>query len=116
MPVYDYFCARCGPFTDMRPMADSALPHECPACGEDAPRAFLTAPYLAVMTSERRLAHTTNERSASSPQALSSLQRTHGSGCGCCSGKSLRSEKGADGSARNTRKSFPARRPWMISH
>jgi hypothetical protein len=98
-------------------MADSALPHECPGCGEEAPRAFLTAPYLAAMTADRRHAHATNERSASSPRAFSALKRTHGSGCGCCSGKSLRYDNGAGGdkSGSNT-KGFPARRPWMISH
>jgi hypothetical protein len=26
MPVYDYLCAKCGPFTDMRPMVESDLP------------------------------------------------------------------------------------------
>jgi putative FmdB family regulatory protein len=114
MPVYDYLCARCGPFTDMRPMAESELPHECPACGKDAPRAFLTAPYLAAMSTERRVAHATNERSASAPQTLSGMKRTHGSGCGCCSGKSLRYDK--SGSGRTGAKGFPTRRPWMLSH
>jgi putative FmdB family regulatory protein len=117
MPVYDYLCARCGPFTDMRPMAESALPHECPECGKDAPRAFLTAPYFAAMSADRRLAHATNERSASSPQVLSTSNGSHGGGCRCCSGKSLRYEKSARGGASPTSaKGFPARRPWMISH
>ena len=117
MPVYDYLCDRCGSFTEMRPMSDSALPHECPGCGKDAPRAFLTAPYFAAMSAERRLAHATNERSASSPKVLSGLNGSHGGGCGCCSGKSLRYKKGAQGGAsRGGAKSFPARRPWMISH
>ncbi len=114
MPVYDYLCDRCGPFTDMRPMADSGLPRECPGCGKDAPRAFLTAPYFAAMSAERRLAHATNERSAAAPQALSKLKKAHGSACRCCSGKSLRPDKHADGGA--DAKSFPTRRPWMISH
>ena len=56
MPVYDYLCRRCGPFTDMRPMADCDLPSACPGCGRKAPRAFLTAPYCAAMSAERRLA------------------------------------------------------------
>jgi putative FmdB family regulatory protein len=117
MPVYDYLCARCGPFTDMRPMAESDLQHECPRCGKDAPRAFLTAPYFAAMSAERRLAHATNERSASSPQALSDMKRAHGNGCGCCSGKSLRRDKSARGDAgRAGVKGFPTRRPWMLSH
>jgi putative FmdB family regulatory protein len=121
MAVYDYLCARCGPFTEMRPMAESALPHECPGCGDDAPRAFLTAPYYSGMSSEARLAHATNERSASSPQTLSGMKRTHGSGCGCCSGTSMRYNKGAGRksdrkSDRPAAKGFPSKRPWMISH
>ncbi len=117
MPVYDYLCDRCGPFTDMRPMSESALLHECPECGKGAPRAYLTAPYYAAMSTERRLAHATNERSASSPQVLSASKGSHGSGCGCCSGKSLRYKKSTRGSASPSgAKSFPARRPWMISH
>jgi putative FmdB family regulatory protein len=116
MPVYDYLCTRCGPFTEMRPMAESDRPHECPECGKDAPRAFLTAPYFSTMSSERRLAHATNERSASAPQTLSGL-KAHGGGCSCCSEKSLRYDKGArTGSNRGAAKGFPTKRPWMISH
>ena len=117
MPVYDYLCARCGPFTDLRPMAVCDRPHQCPGCGKDAPRAFLTAPYFAAMSAERRLAYATNEKSAASPAVLSNLKNSHGAGCRCCSGKSLRpGQRGrsdADGSAA---KSFPSRRPWMLSH
>jgi putative FmdB family regulatory protein len=117
MPVYDYLCARCGPFTDMRPMADCDLSHECPSCGQHAPRAFLTAPYFATMSAERRLAHATNERSASAPRALSSLRQAHGSGCSCCAGKPLRSTaQRRTATNRGDAKSFPTRRPWMLSH
>src|SRR5579864_8884775 len=84
MPVYDYLCVRCGPFTDMRPMAKCELPHKCPECGKKAPRAFLIAPYFAAMSADRRLAHETNERSASAPRTLSGSR--HGKGCSCCSG------------------------------
>jgi putative FmdB family regulatory protein len=113
MPVYDYLCNRCGPFTDMRPMAECDLPHKCPQCRKKAPRAFLTAPYFATMSGEKRLAHATNERSASAPKAFSS----HGGGCNCCSGASMRYKKNSRGStAENGAKSFPSKRPWMISH
>jgi putative FmdB family regulatory protein len=117
MPVYDYLCGRCGPFTEMRPMAECELPFACPVCGKNAPRAFLTVPYFATMSSERRLAHAKNERSASAPRALSDLKKTHGSGCSCCSGKSLRPDnrKGGD-TDRTASKSYPTRRPWMLSH
>ena len=69
MPVYDYLCERCGPFTEMRPMAECDVPQRCPRCGRAAPRAFLTAPYFAAMSAERRSAHATNERSAHAPAA-----------------------------------------------
>ena len=111
MPVYDYLCARCGPFTDTRPMADSDLPQECPGCGEDTPRAFLTAPYFATMSTERRLAYATNERSATAPRGLSGSRQTHGGACSCCAVKPLRY-----GKSRTDAKSFPGRRPWMLSH
>jgi putative FmdB family regulatory protein len=112
MPVYDYLCTRCGPFTDMRPMAECDMPKDCPRCGEEAPRAFLTAPYFAAMPAERRLAHATNERSAHAPVTLSDMKKNHGAGCSCCTGKSMcKTKRGKNGA-----KSFPGSRPWMISH
>jgi putative FmdB family regulatory protein len=116
MPVYDYLCTQCGPFTEMRPMAEADRSHECPVCGEDAPRAYLTAPYLAAMSQERRLAHATNERSASAPLKLSGA-KAHAAGCSCCSSKPLRlKEQRRTGTKGREVKGFPARRPWMISH
>ena len=112
MPVYDYLCAACGPFTEMRPMAEFELPFDCPSCGREAQRAYLTAPRLSGMSAERRLAHATNERSANQPSTFSSMKKSHGAGCACCSGKSSRmTRRGTSGS-----KSFPTSRPWMISH
>jgi putative FmdB family regulatory protein len=112
MPVYDYLCSDCGPFTDMRPMAECELPSDCPACGSSAPRVILTAPHFAAMPVAARKAHAANERSAHEPRSFSSSKSSHMAGCACCSGKSSRmTRRGKDGS-----KSFPARRPWMISH
>ncbi len=109
MPVYDYLCGDCGPFTDMRPMAECDLPSDCPACGASAPRVILTPPHFAAMPAATRKAHAANERSAHEPRSLKS---SHGVGCACCSGKPSRmTSRGKDGS-----KSFPASRPWMISH
>jgi putative FmdB family regulatory protein len=110
MPVYEYLCDECGPFTAMRPMAECELPHGCPDCGGQAPRVILTAPHLSSLSAERRLAHARNERSAHAPQALSALKESHPSGCACCVGKRV------VGRGRNGAKSFPASRPWMISH
>ena len=45
MPIYTYLCAECGPFTELAPMSESALPAFCPVCGEAAPRTMsATAP------------------------------------------------------------------------
>ena len=111
MPYYDYLCAECGSFTETRPMAEAALPRPCPDCGAEAPRAILTAPRMTTLSSERRAAYATNERSASSPRVSGGQ---HASGCSCCSGLSRKPAGGA--SSAKAAKSFPAARPWMISH
>jgi putative FmdB family regulatory protein len=112
MPVYEYLCNGCGPFTDMRPMAECDAPSDCPACGASAPRVILTAPHFSTMSAAKRQAHAVNERSAQAPQTSASFRASHGAGCACCSAKSSRmTRRGKDGS-----KSFPASRPWMISH
>jgi len=110
MPVYEYLCRDHGAFEAMRPMAEYAEPCACPDCGQEAPRVMLTVPRLAAMGAETRRAHETNERASHEPRST----RTHGPGCGCCSGgRSARSSalRRPDGS-----KSFPSKRPWMISH
>lgn len=112
MPVYEYLCNDCGPFTAMRPMAECELPQECPSCQADAPRVLLTAPHCTTMSADRRRAHATNERSAHAPRPLAEYKASHPSGCSCCSGKPSR----LVARGRNGSKSFPASRPWMISH
>ncbi|MGU3360885.1 FmdB family zinc ribbon protein [Methylobacterium sp. M6A4_1b] len=104
MPVYDYACEACGPFTVLRPMAQFRDPHDCPDCGTSCGRAFLTAPNLASMDAGRRKAHATNERSQHAPRKSSG----HGPGCGCCGTRAKSNPTAA--------KSFPNARPWMISH
>jgi putative FmdB family regulatory protein len=108
MPIYEYGCDDCGPFTMLRPMADYATPQQCPECGVAAPRVMLTVPSIAGMSSSRRAAFATNERSAHEPR-LASATGAHRPGCGCCA-----PAKRADRPA--AAKGFPAQRPWMISH
>jgi putative FmdB family regulatory protein len=112
MPVYDYLCDRCGPFTLMRPMAESALGASCPDCARSSPRAIMTAPRLSTLSSAQRQANAINERSAHAPRTLAESKAAHGPGCSCCSAKptSARAQK------RNGAKGFPDKRPWMISH
>jgi len=108
MPVYDYECPSCGPFAVLRSMSEFELPHDCPGCGSEAPRAILVAPAIAGVSRARRIAIETNERSSHEPRKSSA----HGPGCGCCSGRKATSQ--VDGAA--AMKSFPSARPWMISH
>ena len=111
MAIYEYLCPDCGPFDVSRPMAESALPHACPACGKLAARAWLSAPAYAGMNSGLRHAHATNERARHEPRLASQSGHIHGPGCGCGSGPSKSTVTGPGGE-----KSFPAKRPWMISH
>ena len=74
MPVYEYLCNDCGPFTDMRPMAECDAPQDCPHCAIEAPRVILTAPAFFCMPSDKRKAHATNERSANAPKTVDRIQ------------------------------------------
>lgn len=110
MPVYEYSCYDCGVFEELVPLSRYAEPCDCPECGAESPRVLLSVPRLSVMSSSTRQAHETNERSADSPKRTS----THGPNCGCCGGGKKKNSKTLhrpDGS-----KSFPTKRPWMISH
>ncbi|MBU6420103.1 MAG: zinc ribbon domain-containing protein [Proteobacteria bacterium] len=111
MPVYDYMCPHCGPFTALMPMASWQDDLGCPECGVAAPRALLTVPHLATMNAAKRKAHAVNEKSAHAPE---STRRTgkHPPGCGCCgkAGAKLKAD------APTPMKTFPGSRPWMISH
>ncbi|MBX6394037.1 MAG: zinc ribbon domain-containing protein, partial [Burkholderiales bacterium] len=61
MPVYEYLCAECGPFTVLRAMEERGEPHECPACLQPAPRVLLSAPALATMPAAARPPHPNNQ-------------------------------------------------------
>jgi putative FmdB family regulatory protein len=108
MPVYDYLCSDCGPFSAIRPMAEFDLPQLCEECGEAAPRALLTAPAMFGSDPGQRRAAEVNERSAHAPKRA----KRHPASCGCCSGSGRKALKAEAVGA----KSFPAQRPWMISH
>ena len=109
MPVYDYACDDCGVFTAFRPMSAFRDPCACPGCGNDSPRAFLSAPALAGMDANRRRAMATNERSAHEPKRSAA----HAAGCSCCTGSKGSSRTAISPSGA---KSFPGSRPWAISH
>jgi putative FmdB family regulatory protein len=108
MPVYEYLCATCGPFTAIRPMAEFEQSQPCEHCGEPAPRALLTAPAMSGLDPGRRQAATVNERSANAPARA----KRHPAGCACCT-RAGRQKPRAEPVAA---KSFPSQRPWMICH
>lgn len=85
MPLYDYQCAECGPFSEYRPMAESGLPLDCPACGASSPRALLGAPGFAALTSAARHSMATGGRGGHAPTRASTGGHAHGAGCGCAS-------------------------------
>ncbi|UPK36129.1 zinc ribbon domain-containing protein [Bradyrhizobium sp. 186] len=120
MPVYEYLCGDCGPFKDLRPMAECDDPQACPNCETMAPRVILTAPNFFCMPSEKRKAHAVNERSTHAPQTLAQYKALHGPGCGCCSSGKTASDKKKPArlvtKTKSGAKGFPTARPWMISH
>ncbi len=68
MPTYEYECADCGPFTDVRPMAEYDRPQPCPDCGALAPR-LLTCAAIG--------------GGAAAPDSGAAV-RSHAGGCACC--------------------------------
>ncbi len=75
MPTYEYECADCGPFSEVRPMAEFDRPQPCPDCGTDAPR-LLTAPAL----------------SGGAQQTNAGTALAHTGGCACCMPRRLSAE------------------------
>lgn len=105
MPIYEYRCPECGPFTTSRRMAERNDPADCPDCRTPATR-MISAPRLALLDASRRHAHTTNERSSHSPRV--EKRHVHSSSCGC--GQTPRAASPGAVKART------GHRPWMISH
>jgi putative FmdB family regulatory protein len=117
MPTYDYACPSCGGFEAFRSLAMRNDPADCPDCSMASPRVFVSAPRLACLSSETRFAMDTNERAQHEPRSSKGLDGSysrlrHPPGCGCCAtSKKATTVRSADGA-----KSFPSKRPWMISH
>jgi putative FmdB family regulatory protein len=76
MPLYDYACPRCGPFSTWGTVLAHEQPADCPDCGEASPR-MVAAPNLSCTSSGVRLAHERNERSAHEPR-LVTHEQMHG--------------------------------------
>lgn len=113
MPTYDYACPACGGFEALRTLSQRDEPAACPDCGTASPRVLSAAPRLAWLDVTTRRAMDVNERARHEPQSSRDYQRLrHPAGCGCCSP----GRRSATVTAANGNKTFPSKRPWMISH
>ena len=108
MPLYEFECARCGAFTELRGLERSSAPARCPHCREMSPRVFSVI-NLRALRPEARTAHERNERSAHAP---------HVCGSGCSHGpvrpKAKARTKGDKPALQYSTKRN--RRPWMLGH
>lgn len=108
MPLYEYQCRKCGPFTEIRSVDRSGLPADCPECGRASAKIFPII-NLRTMRPENRMAHERNERSAHAP---------HVCGAGCSHGpskpKAARVKSGDRPALQSSTKRN--RRPWMLGH
>ncbi len=73
MPVYDYACESCGPFSAQAGMAAFDQPAPCGQCGRPSPR-MVAAPNLGRTERSARIAHERNERSAHEPRVVTHEQ------------------------------------------
>jgi putative FmdB family regulatory protein len=76
MPTYEYECADCGPFSEVRPMAEFDRPQPCPDCAKPAPR-LLTLPSIG---------------GGARDDAGAAPMRAHPGGCACCAPRRLSAE------------------------
>jgi len=109
MPLYDYECRTCGEFQEWRSMSEWEAAAPCPSCSVPASR-LVAAPMLAVLSSNNRIAHERNERSAHEPKVVrrADLPRDHHHH-GAPHSPLIRQQFG------EVHKS-PADRPWMVGH
>ena len=108
MPLYEYHCADCGPFTQLRTLDQSSGPAKCPECGTWSAKVFSVI-NLRSMRPANRTAHERNERSAHAPHAC-------GSGCshGHAKPKQRAKPPGEKPALQFSTKANS--RPWMLGH
>jgi len=104
MPLYEYNCAECGPFTELRRLSECDMPAECPTCADTAAR-MISVPRLAIMAKNNRTAWERNEKSAHEPRlAKAGHHHDH------------KSDHGHNHQHKHTHKHTPSGRPWMLGH
>lgn len=99
MPLYEFFCAECGPFEQRRAMSQASEPADCPSCAEPAPR-LISAPNLRRTTPLQRMMLGRNEAGAE--------PRVSRSPTGA--------EPGAPAEPHTHNHKHHPHRPWMLGH
>lgn len=74
MPTYDYACAQCGTFSELRRIADRDRGADCLKCGEAVTRVPLASPHVSGLSS-------LHERDTQDGRYA---RMRHAAGCGCC--------------------------------
>jgi putative FmdB family regulatory protein len=106
MPSYEHHCETHGNFTDLRSFDRSSEPADCPVCGAICERA-VSAPRLAILDKNTRVARERNERSAHEP-------RVHVCHSGCNHAHQNPTRKGQGKNPGLTAYTGP--RPWVVEH
>ena len=109
MPLYDYRCTTCGDFRSWQRMSESADGAACPGCEETATR-LVTAPSLALMPNNNRIAHSRNEKSADQPEVATRASMDRGQ-----TGKPHGQQCSGHGH-QHSGLGHSHGRPWMIGH
>ena len=104
MPLYEFNCAECGPFTELRRLSECDMPMECPTCAAPASR-MISAPRLAIMAKNNRTAWERNEKSAHEPRLVKAGHQ-HDHKC----------DHGHSHQHNQTHKHTHSGRPWMLGH
>lgn len=110
MPLYDYHCRDCGDFRSWQSMNESDANVACPDCDLSATRS-VTAPSLALMPSNNRIANSRNEKSADQPEVITKKAPQDGGG-----GVGGHAHGGHQHSGHNHSHGHSHGRPWMIGH
>jgi putative FmdB family regulatory protein len=86
VPYYAYDCPGCGPFEQLRPVAEAGAAGHCPGCGAEGRRVY-SPPGLALLARPLRRALDREERSAHEPEVVTSKRGRplhHHRGHRCC--------------------------------
>ncbi len=117
MPLYEFCCQKCGPFTLQRAIADRDAQADCPRCASVAAR-VISAPNLALMPAARRVALTRNEKSRHEPGVLNRHHCHSRCGCGSTPVKVGAKPRRTADFGKLGKLDIPKKnkRPWMLGH